>query len=320
MTTTVVLSRCASYEDRCVRAAIEDVLEPLGGIGAFVSPGTRVLLKPNLIVARHQDQAATTHPAVMKVVAQMVVEAGAMPIIGDSPAFGSARGVAARSGIMKIAREMGIEIVEFRNPQRIWLGRGSLRSILVDRLAFEADAIINLPKLKIHGQMMLSLAVKNLFGFVPGRRKALCHLLFSGNRKGFARLILEIMEHVQPQLTIVDGIVGMEGDGPSNGDPRGFGLVAAGTDCVAIDTVLAEVLGIQPRDVPILEVAHELGVGETRLDRIAILGEQLDSIRVSEVWVPALSPIGFSVPRLARGMVKHCMALMRARRAEKPSS
>jgi uncharacterized protein (DUF362 family) len=162
--------------------------------------------------------------------------------------------------------------------------------------------------------MLLSMAVKNVFGFVPGRRKALCHLLFSGNRKGFARLILEIMERVQPQLTIVDGIVGMEGDGPANGNPRSFGLIAAGTDCVAIDMVLAEALGIAWRDVPILDVAHELGIGETQLKNIAIVGEPLESVQVQDLCVPQLSPIGFSVPRLARGIVKHCLALARARR------
>ena len=314
MTTTVTLARCATYEDRTVRAAVEEVLQPFGGIRKSVSPGMRVLLKPNLIMARHQDQAATTHPVVLKVVAQLVLEAGATPIIGDSPAFGSARGVAARGGILQMAEELGIEVVEFRHPQRIRLSRGSLRSILVDRLAFDTGAIINLPKLKVHNQMLLSMAVKNLFGFVPGRRKALCHLLFSGNRKGFARLILEIMEHVQPELTIVDGIVGMEGDGPANGVPRGFGLVAAGTDCVAIDMVLADVLGIAPRDVPILDVAHELRIGETQLENIAIVGEGLESLRVRDLQVLRLVSIGFSVPRLARGMVKHCLALVRARR------
>lgn len=315
MTTTVALARCATYEDRAVRAAVEDVLQSFGGMGMFVSPGTRVLLKPNLIVARHQDQAATTHPVVLKIVAQLVLEAGATPIIGDSPAFGSARGVAARAGILQMAEELGIEVVEFRHPRRIRLSGGSLRSILVDRLAFDTGAIINLPKLKVHNQMLLSMAVKNLFGFVPGRRKALCHLLFSGNRKGFARLILEIMERIQPQLTIVDGIVGMERDGPANGDPRSFGLVAAGTDCVAIDMVLAEALGIAPRDVPILDVAQELGIGETQLQNIAIVGEALESVRVTDLRVPPLVSIGFSLPRLARGMYKHCMALVRARRS-----
>lgn len=314
MTTMVALARCMTYEDRAVRGAVEDVLQPFGGIGEFVSPGARVLLKPNLIVARHQDQAATTHPVVLKIAAQLVLEAGGIPVIGDSPAFGSARGVAARAGILQMAQELGIQVVEFRHPRRIRLCRGSLRSILVDRLAFDTDTIINLPKLKVHNQMLLSMAVKNLFGFVPGRRKAFCHLLFSGNRKGFARLILEIMERIQPQLTIVDGIVGMEGDGPSNGDPRIFGMVAAGTDCVAIDAVLAEALGVAPLDVPILDVAHELGIGNTQLQDIAIAGEGLESVRVRDLWVPRLGPIGFSVPRLARGLAKHCTALLRARR------
>ena len=221
-----------------VRAAIVPLLEPLGGMGAFVRPGERVLLKPNMLSVKSPEQAVTTHPAVVRVVAELVREAGGQVLIGDSPGIGGFQRVADKSGIARAAAESGAELVEFNDTVDL-PGSGTFRRITLARAYWEADKIINLPKLKTHEMMTMTCAVKNLFGAVVGAEKAGWHLKAGTSREQFARLLLEIYLLKKPALNIVDAIVAMEGNGPGSGDPLQVGALIAGVNPVAVDVVAA---------------------------------------------------------------------------------
>lgn len=257
----VTWASCGSYRQDEVRRAVELALEPLGGIEAFVKPGERVLLKPNLLYASAPDRAVTTHPALVQAVAELVVEAGARPILGDSPAIGPWRVVLMRTGMGHVVRKVGVEVADFSRPKRVRGPEGfPFRVLELAEAVLEIDRVINLPKLKTHSMTLMTLAVKNLFGCVPGMRKAGWHLKAGTDRGFFATLLLEICLLVKPSLTVMDAIVAMEGDGPSKGTPRPLGVVLASADPLALDRAVMEALGMAPELLPTLQVASERGL------------------------------------------------------------
>lgn len=322
MPTVVSIARCDDYERARVCSAIRSALEPLGDIERFVRPGQRVLLKPNFIMARRAEEAANTHPLFIVEVARLVREAGGEPVVGDSPALGSARRVASRSGLLALAREADLPVIEFRTTRRVPSPRGRAgRSLRLACEALDADVVINLPKLKAHGQMFMTLALKNLFGCVRGRRKALLHQQVGGRPIEFARMLVDVFAVIRPALTLLDGIVALERTGPTGGDPRRLGLVVAGTDCVAIDRVVCEILGAEPQRLLTLTAAHEAGAGETELERIQVIadskpvGSRLTALAPTLDTRPfvlpeRLSALSFSPWRIVRGLVRQAWALL----------
>lgn len=252
--TQAAFTYCADYEKEKVLAAMRDLLEPWGGMKAFVSPGERVLLKPNLLMGKEPDKTVTTHPAVVWAAACLVKEAGGRPMIGDSPSLGSYKAVAEKTGMAGICRELEIPLVEFKNPREMTEGK-TFRRIALAREALEADAIINLPKLKTHGMMTLTLAVKNLFGCVVGAEKAQWHLMAGVDKAAFAQMLLDISHILKPRLNIVDGIWAMEGNGPSSGDKKFLGILGAGGDAHALDYLIAQHLSVSPAYIPTLALS-----------------------------------------------------------------
>ena len=178
----IVLARCDDYELSQVRAAIVQLLEPIGGMEAFVRPGERILLKPNMLSAKSPEQAVTTHPVVVRAVAELVREAGGRVAIGDSPGIGGFQRVAEKSGIARAAAESGAELIEFNDTVDL-TGSGTFRRLTLARAYWEAGKIINLPKLKTHEMMTMTCAVKNLFGAVVGAEKAGWHLKAGASRE-----------------------------------------------------------------------------------------------------------------------------------------
>ncbi len=198
----VSIVRCSRYEETEVLKAVRQSVDLLGGIRSFVKEGDRVLLKPNLLYGKRPEKAVTTHPSVVKAVIGLVREAGGLPFIGDSPGIGSAIGVAEKAGIRKVADEMGCPIIEFNRPVLSLERRGWIfKQIEVDQAVFEADVLINLPKWKTHGQMFLTLGIKNLFGCIPGARKAMWHLKAGEDPYRFAQILVDLYRILRPQLT-----------------------------------------------------------------------------------------------------------------------
>jgi len=283
----VALLRCGKYDSDRVLRTVSKAIEELGGIDRFVSKGDRVLVKPNLLVGRHPEKAVNTHPEVVRAVLKLVKKAGGKPRIGDSPAIGSAVRVASKCGIGDVARAEKVEVIDFDRPVAVDNSSGSkFKRFIVDQAVLDADVVINLPKLKSHGQMTLTLGVKNIFGVIPGTRKTQWHLAAGAERADFARMLVDLYRNISPQLTVMDAILGMHGNGPQNGDPKMIGLIAASQDAVALDAVVCEVVGLKKSRMPTLMAAEEMGVGQTRMKAIPVAGEHVDDCRIDGFVFP----------------------------------
>lgn len=269
---TVAVAACNTYNLDQVRQAVLAALNALGGIQRFVQPGMRVLLKPNLMALTPPERAVTTHPAVIQVVTELVQQAGGQVWIGDSPAGPADNGPRAwrTSRLDEVAHHTGAQLVHF--DTNVWKQLRGV-SYFIARPAIEADLIINLPKLKTHVFTLYSGAVKNLFGLIPGELKREAHYR-APTVEQFTPVLVDILELAQPALTILDGIIGLEGDGPgAAGAARPFGCIAASTDSVALDAVLSRAMGYQPGQVMHLTEAERRGLGVASVDKINITGD-----------------------------------------------
>ncbi|MBI5561282.1 MAG: DUF362 domain-containing protein [Deltaproteobacteria bacterium] len=289
------ITKCSGYEAGEVYAAVSEAVNLLGGIRAFAGPGERILIKPNLLASRTADKAVTTHPAVVAALIRLVADSGARPFVGDSPAIGSAKKVAEKSGILDACRDAGAELIELKelvvveNP-----GGHRFKRLEVSKEALSFDGIINAPKLKTHAQMHLTLGVKNLFGCVPGRLKPQWHLSAGVDSADFADMLLDLCFYLKPRLTVMDGIVAMEGNGPSSGTPRPLGLVFASHDAVAMDAVAANVLGAKRDDLPILKAATRRGMAGAEIGAVDVLGCPVESVKVHGFKFPPFMSVNFA--------------------------
>lgn len=300
----VSLLRQTDYQPDSVLSTMRRLLAPLGGMERFVTRGSRVLLKPNLVFGRAVDKGINTHPEVVRAVAVLAREAGAAWIgVGDSPGYGTARAAAKASGIAAVVEELRLEVVEF-TPQKTTSRGRAFATLELAREALGADLIINLPKMKTHGQMLMSLAVKNMFGIVPGARKLQWHYRAGRDRRFFARVLNEIAAAAHPRLTILDAVIGMDGFGPTAGRARPVGFLAAGDDPWAVDAAVMDVLGLERTLLFTLEAAREYGPREWLNTRL--YGDAPAALRPADWQLPDLVTLqmhgGFvekHLPRLA---------------------
>lgn len=309
---TVSIATANGYVLSTLRKDVIRLLEPLGGITAFVNHGEHVLLKPNMLSAKDPDKCVTTHPLLVQVVAELVKEAGGTVQIGDSPGIGGFMKVAERSGISEAARRSGATLVEFNDAVEI-NGKGTFRSIRLARAYYEADKIINLPKLKTHEMMTMTCAVKNLFGAVIGTEKAEWHLNAGSSRQLFARLLLEIYQIKKPVLNIVDAVMAMEGNGPGNGDPIEVGLLIAGTNPVAVDVIAGKLAGIPAELLHIEREAVYMGLSGALIDDISICGIPLSAIPQKSFKLPTGLDVQFGLPAfLTKALKNHLTSYPKA--------
>ena len=269
----VSVGACETYDPDVVRQAVIAVLAPLGGIGRFVRPGMRVLLKPNLLTAAELERAVTTHPAVVQAVAELVQEAGGTALVGDSPGGSGGDGsrVWRKSGMADVAQRTGARLVPFEGV--VWK-RLNGADYFIARPVLEADLVINLPKLKTHVLTLYTGAVKNMFGAVPSTRKREVHCRAPGV-VDFGGALVDVLELTRPGLTLIDGVTGQEGNGPgTGGTPRRYGCLAASVDPVALDAVIARGLGYRPGEVLHLAQAQDRGLGVAELDGVRVVGDR----------------------------------------------
>ena len=219
----VSLQQLSSYEPSAVSAALERLLAPLGGMGNFVTPGQKVLIKPNLLAGKAPEKAVTTHPELVRAVIKLAQQAGGIVSLGDSPGIGSPQNVARKCGIMAVVEETGINFAPFTESVKISPRSGTFQELEIAQDIINAEVIINLPKLKTHQMMGMTCAIKNMFGAVVGLRKPRLHLQAGTDKAFFALMLLELCEQLAPQLSIVDAVVGMEGEGPGSGNPVEIG-------------------------------------------------------------------------------------------------
>ncbi len=282
MRSLVSIKRVESYDPQAVLEAMRSCLALLGGMGAFVRPGQRVLLKPNLLGPFAVEKAVTTHPAVVRAAILLAQEAGGTVFIGDSPGVGSLAYVAKACGLMPVLEETGAELADFSTPQEFDDPHNTVaKRLTLARAVADADLIVTLPKLKTHGQMTFTGALKNQYGLILGTLKSQWHFRLQ-RPEWLAALILDIHRVARPALAIMDAVVGMEGKGPSGGRPRFLGAMLAGRDLAAVDTLACLLIGLEPRFVPVLEAARIQGIGATNVAEMEIVGEDWRALRVPD--------------------------------------
>lgn len=304
MNPTVSLLRAISYNRTPLRRSLETLLEPMGGIATFVKPGDRVLLKPNLLTGGRPTKECVTRPEIVHCVAQMVQEAGGKPFLADSPAFGSAFGVAKANGYLPLIEELNLPIVEMKG-KRYETASDDFNHLLLSKEAMEADVVINLPKVKSHMQLTVTLGTKNLFGCVPGKMKAWWHMEAGKDRERFGRMLVETARTIDPDLTILDGIIGHEGNGPSGGEPRELGILGASANVFALDRAVVEILQIDPTSIPTIVASLQLGLCPD-LDKMKFLHSRPEDLAIADWKLPeTIMPIDFGAPRVLKSIFRH---------------
>lgn len=283
MKARVALAECADYDIDRVYAAMGRSLEALGGMGAFVRPSQRVLLQVNLISPRPAEDAVCTHPSIVRAACRLVREAGGVPSIGGSSggsAYNRTHRVLQISGIAAAAAEEGAAVLDYDElgGQDVASGGAMLPSIHIAKPVLDTDVLITLPKIKTHSLTLLTGAVKNHLGTLPGARKAELHRRYPDPER-FGEALVDIYATAKPHLAIMDAIQGMEGNGPSAGSVRQVGLVAASTDGVALDTVMCKVCGIDAKWVQTIVAAQRRRVGTGSLADIEVVGTPIDEAR-----------------------------------------
>jgi uncharacterized protein (DUF362 family)/Pyruvate/2-oxoacid:ferredoxin oxidoreductase delta subunit len=284
-----VIFHPAEYEYGTLKTTISGLLAGLGSLR--IEPGARVLIKPNFLAPAKPERAMTTHPLVVRAVVEYVLQQGALPLVADSPGMGTFERLLREGGYGEALKGLDVELRPFRESLPVDIGE-PFGKIAIAREALEADAVINLPKLKAHAMMLLTLGVKNLFGCVVGLAKVQWHMRSGVNRYLFARLLVQIYRAVNPAATLIDGILGMEGQGPGrSGTPRRLGVLVAGASAPAVDLAVCRLLRVSADELPTHRAAAELNLVPRD---VAISG---DFQPVKAFSLPVLGPLTFGPRR-----------------------
>ena len=289
--TQVYAASCPDYEqaEACIRALVEQ----MGGMGRFVRPGERIVLKANLLRAAPPESAICTHPAVVEAVAKLVKEAGGTPVICDSPGGALHKEAVLRSlyektGMAAAAAAAGAELSMDSSTRTVSLPDGKvLRQAEIITPVAEADGVIDLCKMKTHVLMSMTGAVKNLFGVIPGLSKVGYHATHPDHAT-FADVLLDLTGYVKPRLSLMDGILAMEGDGPgSSGTPRQAGLLLAAANPLALDTAAGAIMNLPRQDNPVLLAAERRGLTPCRMEDVELIGGTVEELRMADYKFPA---------------------------------
>ncbi|MEM4724502.1 MAG: DUF362 domain-containing protein, partial [Candidatus Hadarchaeum sp.] len=291
----VYVAKCPSYSQQDIESALHGSLQALPETQGLIKPGQKVILKANLLQAQPPEKAITTHPSLVAAVAKWVRKLGAVPIIADSPGPGMLFNPRALhrlyqvTGMTAAAEESGAVLNYDVSTMRVSCPEGrAVQTLDAMKVVVEADAIISLPKLKTHDLMLFTGGIKNLFGTVPGMVKSSYHARFPSVER-FSAMLIDILSYYKPVLTVMDAVVGMEGDGPSAGNPRPIGVLLTSTDAVAVDIVATSIVGIPPPIVPTVASAMRRGLTTGRLEDIEVVGTPIEAVKVQ----------GFKLPRTA---------------------
>ncbi|RJQ50690.1 MAG: DUF362 domain-containing protein [Nitrospiraceae bacterium] len=286
---STVIIRKASYDYKALRPVVFEILNST--CGDMVREKKRVIIKPNLLAAATPDKAIVTHPMIIKAAAEYVLEKGAVPQISDSPAVGSFHKILKESGITDALAGLNVIYKEFRESAVIDVGE-PFRKIDIAGDAVNCDVLINLAKLKTHTQMMLTLGVKNLFGCIVGMKKPEWHFRTGVDREKFAALLVKNFQAIKPSVTIIDGILAMEGEGPGrSGTPRELGVILGSNDAVAADITVCRMIGVEPDMLLTNRFARKAGLSDGEI----IIDGDLPAIR--DFRLPEITPLVFGPKR-----------------------
>lgn len=304
---TISVARVTAYEQTAVTAAVSRHFETLG-LNGELHPGMKVLIKPNLLMKRRPEEATTTHPTVVAGVVACLRNIGITDItIADSPGGPYTKlaldPIYTASGMRAVAEGSGAVLnedygsFERKNPDGLMV-----KSFTLINPVRDADYIIDVCKLKTHGMTLLSGAVKNLFGTVPGLMKPEFHWRFPEPEK-FCGMLLDLCDTVRPNAVIVDAVVSMEGDGPSGGTPKDTGMLLAARNPYHMDLALCKVMKLNPMDVWTVRESIERGWCEENADNLRFVGDELRTF--DDFQLPRSKSVDFSehIPHVFRGFV-----------------
>ena len=283
--TKVALIECPDYDEEIVARALRKGIDLLGGIRRFAGPGEKILLKPNILNGTAPEKCVTTHPSLLKAMGLLCQENGARVSFGDSPGFISAQTAAAKSGLTAVAAELGIEQADFNTPAQVSFKEALIaKQLILAKGALETDGIISLAKMKTHGFMRITGAVKNQFGCVPGIRKGEYHVKMPRSEH-FAAMLVDINRYLKPRLYVLDGIMAMEGNGPGSGSPRKMQVLLLSSDPAALDAVFCKLIRLPAQFVPTMKAASESGLGTWADEDIEICGDELSHLVAADFKV-----------------------------------
>jgi uncharacterized protein (DUF362 family) len=286
----VFLEKCSQYEQGLLAECIGRITEPLLANRNFSS--ARVLIKPNLISATHGSLPCTEGDFILTVT-RLFLDHGAHVRVGDSPAFGSAASVLGRLGIRDSLKKLSVPVANFTRVRQVTLPSGIRTGLAAD--ALDCDLLVNLPKVKAHVQLRITLAVKNYFGCLAGMRKPLWHMMYGGRQGDFARYVVELLSILPDSLTIVDGIRTMHETGPVRGRAFDLGLIAGSFNPVAIDRTFLDIVGINPAASPLMAACKRACITGTDMSELEFPLHAPQDVRVNDFEVPGeLNPIRFN--------------------------
>lgn len=305
----VSIHGCSDYDYDLLKTSLLKSIEDLGGLSSYFKPGEKILFKVNLLMKRKPEEATTTHPMFVKVLCDLFVDYGLDIIIGDSP--GGPYNKNALAGIYKVCgyEDLVGDHVKLNDNFESFTSKCDqallLKSIDTIDVINEVDHVISLSKLKTHGMTKFTGAVKNMYGTIPGLKKAEYHYTLP-DIKDFSNMLVDVCLNAKPTLSFMDAIVGMEGAGPSGGEPREIGLVIASNSPYHLDVVACQVVGIEPETVPTIKRCIEREI--VKADDINILGETIDKYYISDFKIPKISGVGLlknRAPKWFDKMIDH---------------
>jgi uncharacterized protein (DUF362 family)/NAD-dependent dihydropyrimidine dehydrogenase PreA subunit len=287
--------------------AVRNSLELIGGLSSVVKPGDKVFVKINhLPPPSPPERGIVTHPVFTEAVIVLLKEQGVEITVGDDIEADGGDGFAV-SGYRAMCRRQGMNLVNLREAgftEKQYNGK-ILKSLCISKIASEADVIINMPKFKTHSLTVFTGGIKNMYGIIPSGLRRSFHGQYLRS-EDFSRMLVDIYALAKPQLTIIDGIMAMEGEGPGSGKIRNLGLILAGRDTVALDAVCGAIIGLKPADVLTTHYAGETGLGISELNRIDIVGEKFEDLVIQDFKLPATFA-RTAVNRAPRGPVKYLL-------------
>ncbi|MGD9142639.1 MAG: DUF362 domain-containing protein [Dehalococcoidia bacterium] len=285
---TVSIAKTGGYDYDEVYQAVKNCLSLIGGLDNFIKKNDRVLVKINhLSPASKPERGIITHPIFVKAVVENLKESGAEITVGDDIQNGTNDGYEL-SGIRKICNESRVNLVNLRERGFVEV---ECKGLILDKLyisksALEADILVNLPKFKTHSKAVFTGGIKNSYGLIPKGSRSKYHFDYK-NIEDFSKVLTDVFSVIIPDLTIIDGIVAMEGEGPASGTLRNLGLIIASRDAVALDAVAARIIGIEPFDILTTKHADERGLGNGNLQNIETVGEEINSVTVTDFNLPS---------------------------------
>jgi len=283
----VSIVKVQNYDCDLIYEAVKKAVELIGGLQDVIKPGSRVFVKINhLPPPSPPERGIVTHPVFAEAVLRLLKTFSDNIAVGDDIASQSPDGFSI-SGFQQMCQRAGVRLVNLREGGFVEVGCNGhfLDKIYLSRIVLDADVIVNLPKLKTHSLTILTGGVKNMYGTIPSGLRTRFH----GEcvkTEDFSQVLTDIFSAIRPQLTIMDGIVAMEGEGPASGGLRRLGVVLASQDAVALDTVVAKMVGLNPMDIYTTRYCDERGLGVGKLDNIKVVGERLKSVAVPDFKAP----------------------------------